>query len=101
VRDTIPQPKQSSGRPQPGPSGQALQSAPSSQRAVIDLPPGQGASGARPLFTGMFRIAGQNPYTAGELARLALAGLAIALAGALGPAAWAAASRTTTVLRAE
>jgi putative ABC transport system permease protein len=32
---------------------------------------------------------------------LSLAGLGIAIAGALGPAAWAAASRTTTALHAE
>ncbi|MGA2929410.1 MAG: FtsX-like permease family protein [Solirubrobacteraceae bacterium] len=37
----------------------------------------------------------------GELALLALAGLAIAAAAALGPAAWAGASRTTTALHAE
>jgi putative ABC transport system permease protein len=36
-----------------------------------------------------------------DLALLVLAGLAIAAAGALGPAGWAAASRTTTALRAE
>jgi putative ABC transport system permease protein len=40
-------------------------------------------------------------YTPGGLTLLALAGLAIAVAGALGPAAWAAASRTTTALRTE
>jgi hypothetical protein len=40
-------------------------------------------------------------YTAGGLALLALGGLAIAITGALGPATWAAASRTTTALRAE
>jgi putative ABC transport system permease protein len=40
-------------------------------------------------------------YTAGGLALLALAGLTIAITGALGPATWAAASRTTTALRAE
>ena len=40
-------------------------------------------------------------YTAGGLTLLALAGLAIAIAGALGPATWAAASRTTTALRTE
>ncbi len=40
-------------------------------------------------------------YTTGGLALLALAGLAIAVVGALGPAAWAAVSRTTTALRAE
>jgi len=40
-------------------------------------------------------------YTTADLALLALAGLAIAIAGALGPATWAAVSRTTTALRAE
>jgi putative ABC transport system permease protein len=40
-------------------------------------------------------------YTAGGLALLALAGLALAIAGALGPAIWAAFSRPTTALRAE
>jgi putative ABC transport system permease protein len=43
----------------------------------------------------------QNVYTVGELAALALAGLAIALAGALLPAGWAAQSRTASALRAE
>ena len=43
----------------------------------------------------------QNVYGAGELAALALAGLAIALAGALLPAGWAAKSRTASALRAE
>jgi putative ABC transport system permease protein len=49
----------------------------------------------------MFGIAGHSPYTPGGLALLALAGLAVALAGALGPAIWAAATRTTTALRTE
>jgi putative ABC transport system permease protein len=40
-------------------------------------------------------------YTAGGLALLALAGLVIAVIGALGPAAWAALSRTATALRTE
>ena len=40
-------------------------------------------------------------YTLAGLILLALAGLALAIAGALGPAIWAAASRTTTALRAE
>jgi putative ABC transport system permease protein len=40
-------------------------------------------------------------YTAGGLTLLALAGLALAIAGALGPAAWAATARTTTALRTE
>ncbi len=43
----------------------------------------------------------QNVYGAGELAALALAGLAIALAGALLPAGWAAKARTASALRAE
>jgi putative ABC transport system permease protein len=43
----------------------------------------------------------QNVYGVGELAALALAGLAIALAGALLPATWAAQSRTASALRAE
>jgi putative ABC transport system permease protein len=36
-----------------------------------------------------------------DLAQLALAGLGIAIAGALGPATWAATAKTTTALRAE
>jgi putative ABC transport system permease protein len=40
-------------------------------------------------------------YTAGGLTLLALAGLVIAVVGALGPAIWSAASRTTTALHAE
>jgi putative ABC transport system permease protein len=43
----------------------------------------------------------QNVYGAGELAALVLAGLAIALTGALLPAGWAARSRTASALRAE
>lgn len=43
----------------------------------------------------------QNVYGAGELAALALAGLGIALAGALLPAGWAAQARTASALRAE
>jgi putative ABC transport system permease protein len=42
-----------------------------------------------------------NVYHPGELVLLALAGLAIAVAGALGPAGWAAKTRTATALRAE
>jgi putative ABC transport system permease protein len=43
----------------------------------------------------------QNVYGAGELVALALAGLIIALVGALLPAGWAAQSRTAAALRAE
>jgi hypothetical protein len=81
-------------------------------RAVINAPaqhrqpqrgqqPGGRTPGLQGLFAPMVATAGQNPYTPGELALLGLAGLAIAVIGALGPAIWAAASRTTTTLRAE
>jgi putative ABC transport system permease protein len=40
-------------------------------------------------------------YSPGELALLALSGLLIAAAGALGPASWVARIRTATALRAE
>jgi putative ABC transport system permease protein len=42
-----------------------------------------------------------HTLTAADLALLALAGLGIAIAGALGPATWAATANTTTTLRAE
>jgi putative ABC transport system permease protein len=42
-----------------------------------------------------------NAYAKPEIAVLALAGLAIAVAGALAPAGWAAGARTATALRAE
>jgi len=90
VRYASPPPQQARGGPQPG----------ASRQSRIDQPP-QSSSGAQSIFTGMLHTAGQDPYTSGELALLALAGPAIALAGALGPAAWAATSRTTTALRAE
>ena len=62
---------------------------------------GSGQQPGQPLFSGPFSIAGRSPYTPGELALLVLAGLAIALAGALGPAIWAAATKTTTALHTE
>jgi hypothetical protein len=40
-------------------------------------------------------------YSPGEMLLLALAGLVIAVAGALGPAVWAAAARTAFALRTE
>ncbi len=78
--------------------------------AIIALPAGMTLQNAV-----MHAIAGGQPgsvsatsvgslvhvYTPAGLTLLALAGLAIAIAGALGPAAWAAAARTTTALRAE
>jgi len=42
-----------------------------------------------------------HTLTPGDLARLALAGLGIAIAGALGSATWAATSKSSTALRAE
>jgi len=42
-----------------------------------------------------------HTLTPGDLARLALAGLGIAIADALGPATWAATSKSSTALRAE
>ena len=42
-----------------------------------------------------------NVYHPAEIAALALAGLAIAVAGALAPASWAAATKTATALHAE
>jgi putative ABC transport system permease protein len=83
-------------------AGRAVINAPSPHQQLRGgQPPGGRTSGAQGIFAPAFTTAGQNPYTPGELALLALAGLVIALAGALGPAIWAAASRTTTALRAE
>ena len=84
--------------------------APAIAAAIIALPAGMALQNAV-----MHALAGGQPgsvsatsigslvhvYTPGGLALLALAGLVIAIAGALGPASWAAASRTTTALRAE
>ena len=71
-------------------------------KTVINAgPPGGRTSPVGGLFSGPLSIASQDPYTPGELALLVLAGLAIALAGALGPAIWAAATKTTAALHAE
>jgi FtsX-like permease family len=97
VRYTRPGASARSARP-----GRAVINAPSPHQQLRGgQPPGGRTSGAQGIFAPAFTTAGQNPYTPGELALLALAGLVIALAGALGPAIWAAASRTTTALRAE
>ena len=77
------------------------------RRAQV-IPPGgthRPARGPPEAHPGL-RSLGAHPglahvYTPGALALLALAGLVIAIAGALGPAIWAAAARTTTALRAE
>ena len=82
--------------------GQVVINAPSPhQQRRGGQPPGRRAQGPQGIFAGAFAMAGRSPYTPGGLALLALAGLAIAFAGALGPAVWAAASRTTTALRTE
>lgn len=67
---------------------------------VIDLPPG--ASVRAPGSGVPVTHVGLPPaYNPGTLALLVLAGLAVAIAGALGPAIWAALSSTTTTLHAE
>ena len=97
VRYTRPGASARSARP-----GRAAINAPSRHQQLRGgQPPGGRTSGVQAIFAPAFAAAGQNPYTLGELALLALAGLAIAIIGALGPAIWAAASRTTTALRAE
>jgi putative ABC transport system permease protein len=85
--------------------------APALAAAVIALPAGMALQDAvvhaigreQPTFVTFTTTPGSlvHVYTAAELVLLALAGLAIAVAGALGPATWAAASRTATALRAE
>lgn len=74
------------------PAGMALQNAVIHTIAGGQLGPVRSATSIGSLV---------HVYTPGGLVLLALAGLAIAIAGALGPAAWAAAARTTTALRAE
>jgi putative ABC transport system permease protein len=73
---------------------------------VVALPAGIGLQ--RSLVPAMAAAAGTalpasflNVYGAGELAVLALAGVVIAVAGALLPAAWAAGIRTASALHAE
>jgi hypothetical protein len=87
----------------PGAPGGAvrLTRPPPHQQPRIGQQSGRPARASHGFFAPLSRTAGRSPYTPGELALLALAGLAIALAGALGPAIWAAAAKTTTALRAE
>ena len=118
INPLLPGPLRGAGQaPRPGPAVRYTRPSTSTRttrpgQAVINAPtphqqlrsgrqPGGPAPGVPGLFAPLASMAGQNPYTPGELALLALAGLAIALAGALGPAIWAAASRATTALRAE
>jgi putative ABC transport system permease protein len=85
--------------------------APALAAAVIALPAGMALQDAvmhaigraHPTFVTFATTPGSlmHVYTPGGLALLALAGVAIAAAGALGPATWAAAAKTTTALRAE
>jgi putative ABC transport system permease protein len=85
--------------------------APAVGAAIIGLPAGMSlqntiinAIGRGQTATGTLSIPPGSlvhVYTPGGLALLALAGLAIAIIGALGPATWAAVTRTTTALRAE
>ena len=81
--------------------------APAVIAAAIALPAGlilQGSLVRRlAADSGMGALPGGFVHALGvaDLALLALAGLGIAIAGALGPAAWAAAAKTTTALHAE
>lgn len=83
----------------PGPG--AAPTAPQS-RTVFERPKSPGAH-PRVINTGSSASGiGLPPaYNPGTLTLLALAGLAVAIAGALGPAIWAAFSTTTTALHAE
>jgi putative ABC transport system permease protein len=89
---------------QSGAPSQRIYTRPNSPGAhprVIDLPAGasrHGGPGPGPAATQLGLPPAYNP---GTLTLLALAGLAVAIAGALGPAVWAVFSRTTTALRAE
>jgi ABC-type antimicrobial peptide transport system permease subunit len=67
---------------------------------VIDLP-GHGAHGTLPPQLAQLGTHLTRAYTPGTLSWLVLAGLAIAIMGALGPAIWVAATKTTTALHAE
>jgi ABC-type antimicrobial peptide transport system permease subunit len=80
------------GRPSPS----VYRAGPRSSRRVVDE--GAPGGGSSPFATvlGLPRA-----YDPGTLALVVLAGLGIAILGALGPACWAAASKTTTTLRAE
>jgi hypothetical protein len=67
---------------------------------VIDLP-GHGAHGTLPPQLAQLGTHLTRAYTPGTLSWLVLAGLAIAIMGALGPAIWVAATKTTTALHAD
>jgi putative ABC transport system permease protein len=75
------------------PAGMALQNA--VMRAIVSDQAGQPQNLSTPPGSLV------HVYTAGGLALLALAGLVIAIIGALGPATWAATARTATALHAE
>jgi len=95
-----------SGRPRPGASRQIfLPPGGSKHHRVINLPgngvPIHGGHGSLPPQLARLGTQLTPAYTPGTLALLVLAGLAIAIAGALGPAIWAAASKTSTALHAE
>jgi hypothetical protein len=93
----------SSGQPRPGASHRILLPGGRSPRhAVIHLPPhGVPRHSGVPPQLAQLGTHLAHAYTPATLALLVLAGLAIAIAGALGPAIWAAAAKTTTALHAE
>jgi ABC-type antimicrobial peptide transport system permease subunit len=91
-----------SGRPAPTASHREA-FRPNGHQRVINGP-GNGAKrihGSLPPQLAQLGTDLKQAYTPGNLALLVLAGLAIAIGGALGPAIWAAAARTTTALHAE
>jgi putative ABC transport system permease protein len=69
------------------------------RRLVINASPGGRGGGGFPGAS--IDVGLPAAYDLPTLVLLALAGLAVAIAGALGPAAWAAFTRTTTALHAE
>ncbi len=93
----------SSGRPRPEASHRTpLPGGRSPSQSVINLPPnGVPSRSGRPPQLAQLGTNLAYAYTPATLALLVLAGLAIAIAGALGPAIWAAAVKTTTALHAE
>jgi ABC-type lipoprotein release transport system permease subunit len=88
-----------SGQPE-HPASQRQIFLPNGRHRVINLP-GHGAHGSLPPQLAQLGAHLTQAYTPGTLALLVLAGLAIAIVGALGPAIWAASSKTTTALHAE
>jgi putative ABC transport system permease protein len=91
----------SSRTSQPGPAARPslllTPKSPGRGARQIELSSGTGRRGGFPASA----VALPSAYNPGTLALIALAGLAVTILGTLGPATWAAFSRTTTALHAE